>query len=298
MLTDKERAELKRDFAAWLALEPFLQDLRLRNCSPRTIREYRKTLINYFLDTSNYSLEVSREELTGWVARMYDRGVQPRSVATRITTLRSFFGWAVRAGLAASSPAEVLPKVKLGRTLPKALTEDEVRRFMETVKVGPASRAERDLAVFTLLYTCGLRVSEAVSLRIEAIDLGGAILQVQGKGNKERTIDLREQDVAMLREQIGNRTEGWLFPGVRDQHLSARVVQQYCREYAKASGIKRRIHPHVFRHSCAVHYLTRGAPITYVQQRLGHSSLATTGGYTQLADAERARITRSIDLAI
>ena len=297
MLTDEERVQLKRTFSALLALEPFLQSLRLRNCSSRTIREYRKVLENYFLDSQECGLGVSRDALTAWVAAMYERGLNPKTISTRIVALRSFFSWAVRSGLLDNSPAEVLPRVKVRQSLPKALTQEEVQKFMAAIRETPGERARRDLVVFTLLYACGLRVSEVVSLRIEDTDLEGATLQVLGKGDKERSINLREQDVDMLRKWIGKRRDGWLFLG-ENGHLSSRVVQIYCGQYGKAAGIRRRVHPHLLRHSCAVHFLTGGAPITFVQQRLGHASLATTGIYTQLADQERARIARGVKLAV
>jgi site-specific recombinase XerD len=102
----------------------------------------------------------------------------------------------------------------------------------------------------------------------------------------------------MLKAWVGPKRRGWLFPGQDGDHLGTRVIQYHCRRYRKAAGITRRVTPHTFRHSCAVHNLTSGAPITYVQQRLGHANLAVTGIYTQLVDRERARITRETELAI
>ena len=103
---------------------------------------------------------------------------------------------------------------------------------------------------------------------------------------------------AELAAWIGDRRRGWLFPGVHDTHLSARVVQQYCREYAKDAGLEGRVHPHTLRHSAATHYLQGGATITFVQRMLGHANLGTTGIYTQMGDADCTRIAREVKLTI
>lgn len=279
-------------------LERYAHHLRMANYSPRTIREYRKILDLWFRASGNRSLDVSAEELDAWVGQMYEKGLKPGTIATRITAIRAFFGWCVEQKALVINPAASLPKVRLGKRLPKSATHEEVRRFFQAIKMQPGSRSTRDWVLFTIMYAGGLRVSEVVGLRVEDFDPEYGIMQIRGKGNRERTIHLRESDVTLLKGWVGERDRGWMFPGQGEGHLSARVVQQYCRDYQQAAGIQRRVTPHTFRHSCAVHSLTSGAPITYVQQRLGHANLATTGIYTQLADEERARITRQVELAI
>lgn len=287
------------DGQAEAMLERYTHYLEMANYSPRTIQEYRKIVELWFRASGNRSLDVGREELDAWVDRMYRRGLKPTTISTRITALRAFFSWCVQQNALESNPVDTLPKVRLGSRLPRAMTRDEVRRFMMAVADQGGSRGRRDLVLFTLLYVAGLRVSEAVGLRVEDLDPERAIMTIRGKGNRERNVHLRQADVAMLQRWIiGEQRRGWLFPGQGDSHLSARCVQQYCQEYAERAGISRRVTPHTFRHSCAVHSLTGGAPITYVQQKLGHANLATTGIYTQLADEERARITRQTELAI
>jgi integrase/recombinase XerD len=279
-------------------LERYAHHLRMANYSPRTIQEYRKIIGLWFRASGNRTMDVSPDELDAWVDQMYEKNLKPGTIATRITAIRAFFGWCVEQQALVFNPAAGLPKVRLGKRLPKAATHEEVRRFFQAIKMQPGSRSTRDWVLFTILYAGGLRVSEVVGLRVEDFDPEYGIMQIRGKGNRERTIHLRDSDVALLRTWIGERERGWMFPGQGEGHLSARVVQQYCREYQQAAGIQRRVTPHTFRHSCAVHSLTSGAPITYVQQRLGHANLATTGIYTQLADEERARITRQVELAI
>lgn len=299
MMDDRERERLLQSFSAWLAMEEYLGDMRLRNCSHRTVREYEKVLIAYFLDTGDYSLDVARSVLRAWVARMYERGLKPSTVATRVGVLRGFFRFAFKEGLASEDRSVHLPKVKVGQQLPKALSVSEVQALMAAIAEAKTPRGARDLVLFTVMYSCGLRVSEVVGLLVENVDLEGRMIRVLGKGNRERRVYLKGQVVDLLRAWIGERERGWLFPGQREgEHLSARVVQTYARQYGEAAGLGGKVHPHALRHSCATHYLTNGAPITFVQALLGHAKLSTTGMYTQLADEECARVTEEVALAV
>jgi len=297
--TSPEQAErLLRSFSAWLLIEPFLANLSLGNRSPCTIKEYRKILHNFCLEC-DCSLHVEVNRLRAWVAGQQARGVKPRSIATRLTCLSSFFGFAVDEGLLTANPIARLPKLKLPKRLPQALSVEELRQFFNAVDACPSpERAARDALLFRVAYYCGLRVGEVTTLRIENVSLATGFLRVTGKGDKERSVPIREELAPLLSAWIGDRRRGWLFPGVRDTHLSARVVQQYCREYAKAAGLEGRVHPHTLRHSAATHYLQGGATITFVQRMLGHANLGTTGIYTQMGDADCTRIAREVKLAI
>jgi len=268
-------------------------DLRLRNCSPRTIVEYRKVLDWYFRDTGCCELaDTSKWAVREWVASMWEKGLAPGTIATRVGVLKRVFQGAGRDDL-----ANCLPKVKIGSCLPQALTKDEVAAFFEQIKASGTRRSKRDYVLFMLLYTCRLRVSEAVSLRVEDVDLDAGAVLVRGKGNKERQAYLKPGTLTVVRGWIGDRATGWLFPGANGAHLSARVVQQYAKEYGKAIGLDD-VHPHSFRHSCATHYLLAGAPITFVQALLGHAKLSTTGLYTGLSNRHRRKIALDTELAV
>lgn len=273
----------------------YLEDLRLRNCSSRTSKEYAKVLVNYFLDTRNCSLDVTRSELRSWVASMYGRGLKPSTVATRVGVLRSFFRFALTSGLMNEDIARHLPHVKVGKKPPSALRSAEIKAFMAAVRAN-GERGKRDLVIFMLLYTCGLRVSEVVALRAEDIDLETGTASVVGKGSKGRQVFLKESTISLIRMWLGGRRAGWLFPGQGDGHLSTRVVQHYARGYGKQIGLH--VYPHKLRHSCATHYLIAGAPITFVQQLLGHTNVSTTSIYTQLTDRQCARVTEEVALAV
>jgi len=275
------------------AAREYLLDLRLRNCSPRTITEYQKVLGWYFRDAGCCELaDTSKRAVREWVASMWEKGLAPGTIATRVGVLKRVFQGAGRDDL-----ANCLPKVKAGSRLPQALTKEEVAAFFEQIKASGTRRSRRDYVLFMLMYSCGLRVSEAVSLRVEDVDLDAGAVLVHGKGNKERQAYLRPGASATVREWVGDRTTGWLFPGANGAHLSARVIQHYAKQYGRAVGLDN-VHPHSFRHSCATHYLLGGAPITFVQALLGHTKLSATGLYTQLSNVERQRIANSTELAI
>jgi len=175
------------------------------------------------------------------------------------------------------------------------LTQEQVCQFMDIVKANDTERGRRDYVLFRLLYACGLRVAEIVSLRVQ--DCGDNFVQVIGKGDKQRKVFLSDDMVTMLHDWVGDKPSGWVFQGRGNTHLSSRAVQHYANLYGREAGLGR-VHPHVFRHSCATHSLLAGAPITHVQAQLGHEKLSTTGEYTQLVDEDRARISSELHLAI
>jgi site-specific recombinase XerD len=158
---------------------------------------------------------------------------------------------------------------------------------------------QRDKVLFNLLYGCGLRVAEAVALQVEDVDFAEGFLRVVGKGNKERRVYLKPVLLGLLREYVVSRQlTGYLFPGNAAGHLTTRSVHYRLRHYARKAGLKRKISPHILRHSIAVHYLQGGAPVSFVQGLLGHASLATTGVYLQLTDQMAKEITLKTETAL
>jgi site-specific recombinase XerD len=294
------RERLRQSFSAWMLLEEYFDYLRSKSRSERTISEYRKCLELYFVETKNYSLHVALSELRRWVASMQERGLSSGTVAARTSALRSFFAFAVAERKLISNPVDALPKPRRPIRLPKALTQDEVRAFFAAIDAAQhQDRARRDRIVFRLYYTAGLSTLEAVSVRIEDLDLDSGTLQIHGTGAKERVVPLRPEVVELLSDWVAERRTGWLFSGQTDnQHLSSRVIQQYCREYSEAAGMKRRVSPRVLRASCATHYLAAGAPPAVVQSMLGHANLTSTGRFARVAANERARIVRETPLAL
>jgi len=165
------------------------------------------------------------------------------------------------------------------RKLPKYLKEREVRKLLDS----PAREKLRDRLMLRLLYRCGLRVSELTSLKIEDIDFTDTTLMVRGgKGNKDRLIPVDHQTLDMIEYFIEDATSGYLILSERNEKLSTRQVERLVEEYGKAAGLEQRIHPHMLRHSFAVHCLKSGMNLRTVQKMLGHTSLTTTQIYLDI----------------
>ena len=272
------------------ALHPELADfvafLKLKNLSPRTVVEYQKVLRGIFegcdLGDAPPS-SVTTAQLRRHFAHLLERGLSAKTVGDRVVVVRRFFGFLVQEGYLESDPSQGLPNPKVGRRLPKALSVSQVRALLGAIDDSPLGR--RDRVLFLLLYSCGLRVSEALGLRQYDVDLVEGALRVVGKGDRERRVYLKPALVAALKTHVAGQPHSeLLFPGRDGRMMTQANVQQRIRAWARKAGIKARVTPHVLRHSIAVHYLTAGAPITFVQDLLGHASLATTGIYTKLTD--------------
>ena len=212
-------------------------------------------------------------------------------------------------------PSRRLPNPKVGKRLPRALTVGQVQALLFAFNEdSPVER--RDKVLVYLMYACGLRINEAVAVRVEDIDLEQGKLRVVGKGDKERSLYLKPVVVELLRRHIAEaEPPDYLFPGRFGGHITDRNIQMRFKRYVRRAGLPEDVSPHALRHSIAVHYLMERAPLSFIQDLLGHASpslrqpfdklrtrlstsdrlrtgLATTGIYTQLADS----MTRDIAL--
>jgi len=266
----------------------FVAHLHLKNLSYRTIVEHGKVLRSLFehlgLGDSPPS-QITAAQLRDYVASMQQRGLAAKTVSNHVLVIKRFFGFLLAEGYIKEDPSRRLPRPKVGKRLPKALTITQVQDLFAAFK-GETPSERRDKMFFQLVYACGLRVSEAVNLRLEDIDFAEGTLLVIGKGDKERQVYLKPNLLQGLKAYVADNKPGtYLFPGRGgDSPITCRNMGDRLNKYVKAAGLPDRVTPHTLRHSIAVHYLINGAPITFVQRLLGHASLATTGIYTQLAD--------------
>ena len=176
----------------------------------------------------------------------------------------------------------------MGKRLPKALSIPETKALFKAMD-GDSFTDRRNSLIFKLIYAGGLRISEALNLRVEDVDFEDGAIRVVGKGNKERKIWLKPVVLTLLKEHVERTApDGFLFPGQTEGHLTPAALYPHFRRFVEEAGLNKDVTPHTLRHSIAVHYLVDGAPISFVQRLLGHTSLATTGVYTRLAD-EMAR---------
>jgi integrase/recombinase XerC len=230
------------------------------------------------------------------VAQLHSRGEAPRTLARRLSAWRTFFAWLVRFHGMPANPASGIRAPKIARQLPKALSPDAMTHLLDRTPADPMET--RDRAMFELLYSSGLRLSELCSLSVDDASgmLRDAEITVQGKGGKTRTVPVGRRALDALREWSGMRStiappqEQALFVGARGGRIDPSVVQSRLKRWAVASGVGANVHPHVLRHSFATHVLQSSGDLRAVQDMLGHASISTTQIYTHLDFQHLAKV--------
>lgn len=211
------------------------------------------------------------------------------SVARRLAAVRGLFRFLVREGRLARDPTAGQKTPKRPRTLPEVLSVDEVEALIARA-ARPGDLGQRDLALVELLYGCGLRASELVTLRLADVDLEAGLLRCVGKGDKERVVPVGSHAAAAVRRYIGGgrrillrgRRRDELFVNARGGPLTRQGLHYLVRRYVERAALDRHVSPHSFRHSFATHLLAAGADLRSVQEMLGHADVATTQVYTHV----------------
>ena len=281
------------------AILRFLRYLKVeRNASELTIKSYREDLTilhDYFVDTLGQApalAAITPRDLRSYVAALHDAGYAATSIARRLASLRSFFKFAQREGLAESNPAKPLRNPRRQRKLPHFLTNEDIGKLLAAPpQTTPAGM--RDAAILETLYSAGLRVSELVGINLNDLDLDDGLVRVRGKGKKERLAPLGSFAVSSLQSWLTKRQPtpqeqgkaGAVFLNRFGNRLTTRSVGRMLEKYLKETGLDLRTSPHTLRHSFATHLLNGGADIRSVQELLGHKSLVTTQIYTHVSTA-------------
>jgi len=280
-------------------IESFLDALWLEEgLSPHTLSAYRSDLSGFarWLAGRGLSLdEVSRADVLDYLELCSDRKRSARSVARLLSTLRRYYRHCLREGGIKVDPTLNIESPKLGRPLPKSLSEAEVDALLAAPDTSTAVGV-RDRTLLEVLYAAGLRVSELVGLRVDQVNLRQGVLRITGKGSKERLVPLGEEALAWVvryledtRAQLLNgRDSEYLFPGRGGAPLTRQAFWHRIKHHARVAGISSTLSPHTLRHAFATHLLNRGADLRVVQMLLGHSDLSTTQIYTHIA-RERLR---------
>ncbi len=264
-----------------------------RGLSPNTLAAYRADLValSRWLATQGGSItESNRADLLGFIAWRVECGARPRSTARQLSSFRRFYRFLIREGVIKDDPTAQIAMPKIGRSLPKSLSEEEVESLLNAPVVNDAL-GSRDRTMLEVLYATGLRVSELVSLKATQLNLNQGVLRVVGKGDRERLIPLGEEAVRWLKEFIGtargeillDRHTDYLFPTRRGDFMTRQAFWHIIKRYARKSGIDKELSPHTLRHAFATHLLNHGADLRVVQMLLGHSDLSTTQIYTHVA---------------
>jgi len=262
--------------------------------SDLTLAAYRADLkaTALFLKQRGRALQDARQEdLLAYLSQRFTSGARPRTAARLLSSLRRFYRYMVREGRLDADPSAQIDAPKLGRPLPKTLTEAEVEALLGAPDVGQVLGL-RDRAMLELLYATGLRVSELVTLQVAQLNPRQGVLRVVGKGNKERLVPLGEEAgewlqryLRVVRPQLlQGRMSDELFVTQRQGAAMTRQAFWYLiKRYARKAGVRTMLSPHSLRHSFATHLLNHGADLRALQMLLGHSNLSTTQIYTHVA---------------
>lgn len=288
--------------AGRILLSDYLYYMKIeRAMSPNTVASYRSDILSFLewagrergldADFQTYPVENVIDGITDTdIVEYFDtrENVAKRSQARMLSALKSFFNYLVLEGVLADNPCDAVETPKLGRYIPSVLSVEEVSAIMESVSLDTWNGI-RDRAVLELLYGCGLRVSEAVNMKISDMFLNENFLRVVGKGNKERLVPMGDMAVDAVRAYLAVRPDpadkksgDILFLNRFGKSISRISMFNMVKRQTLAAGITKDISPHTFRHSFATHLIENGADLRVVQEMLGHESIATTEIYTHV----------------
>lgn len=264
-----------------------------KGLSDNTLSSYRRDLQAFavWIAAKNLSfIQVSATELQLFLADRFSQGLKARSTARFLSCVRGFYKFLVRENILKENPATFIENPKLGRPLPKTLTQQDVESLLQA-PAGDDPLSMRDRAMLELLYASGLRVTELVSLQMDQVNLRQGVVRVFGKGSKERLVPMGEvaqQELELYLKGarvllLGDTLSDVVFPSTRAQQMTRQTFWHRIKYWAKKAGIEKPLSPHTLRHAFATHLLNHGADIRSVQMLLGHSDISTTQIYTHIA---------------
>jgi integrase/recombinase XerD len=287
-VSERRFEHLVLDFLAYLEFE--------RGLSRNTLDAYRSDLLQYgrFLEGRHTGAdEATSSDVADFLADLGSRSASPATIHRKAACLRSFYRHLRREGIRDSDPTASLSAPRRGRKLPQVLSRGEVDKLLSQPR-GTEPAALRDRALLELMYACGLRASEAISLTVGDVDLEDGLLRARGKGSKERIVPIGQRALAAVRvyrqrgrPQLIRRKpeEKNLFVNFRGGPLTRQGLYKIVRRHAATAGLAERMSPHTLRHTFATHLLAGGCDLRSVQEMLGHADVATTQLYTHLSSA-------------
>ncbi|MCG6899942.1 MAG: site-specific tyrosine recombinase XerD [Gammaproteobacteria bacterium] len=264
-----------------------------RGLSRNTLSAYRNDLsglANWLLKQGRSLVSAQRQDLLGYLSERVTAGARPRTTARMVSSMRRFYRYLIREGRLTEDPSVLIDTPRIGRPLPDTLSESEVEALLDAPDESD-TLGLRDRAMFELLYACGLRVSELVTMTIDQASLTQGVVRLVGKGSKERLVPMGEEAVDWLQRYLedsrpdlaAGSAAKQLFITRRGQGMTRQAFWYRIRHYALMSGINKPLSPHTLRHAFATHLLNHGADLRVVQMLLGHSDLSTTQIYTHVA---------------
>ncbi|MBQ3753113.1 MAG: tyrosine recombinase XerD [Prevotella sp.] len=280
----EQSTDITKRYVRYLKLE--------RNMSPNTLEAYQRDLekLLVFLGREDkHVLDVTLEDLQTFAAGLHDIGIGPRSQCRILSGVRSFFHFLMVDGYRDDDPTELLESPVLGEHLPEVLSTAEVDQLEESIDLSKWE-GHRNRAIIEVLFSCGLRVTELVTLRLSNLYLDEGYVRIMGKGSKERLVPISPRAVKELGLWFDDRCHMTIRPGEEDYvflnrrgaHLTRTMILIMIKRQAAEAGIKKTISPHTLRHSFATALLEGGADLRAIQAMLGHESIGTTEIYTHI----------------
>lgn len=280
----KQGSDIIEKYTTWLRLE--------KSLSANSIDAYLTDLdklVRFMESEGKGYADITYQDLQQFVARLCDIGIHPRSQARIISGIKSFYRFLQIDGYMTTDPTELLESPKIGLRLPEVLTVDEINSILDSIDLS-LPEGHRNRAMLEVLYSCGLRVSELISLRFPDIYLDEEFIRVEGKGNKQRLVPISETAIREIKNYLPDRNritakkgfEDVLFLSRRGTALSRIMVFHVVKQQTEMAGIHKNVSPHTFRHSFATHLLEGGANLRAIQDMLGHEKITTTEIYTHV----------------
>lgn len=279
-------------------IKHFIDYLRLeQSMSDNSVAAYAHD-IEMFLDFLNgvnkyTSLkDIQQEDIEAFFANLYDLGLSASSQARILSGIKKFYAYLIQEKIVAENPTLLISSPSIGRHLPDVLTYPEINSMIECIDLSQQF-GHRNKAILEIMYGCGLRVSEVITLKISNIYIKDEFIRIIGKGNKERLIPISKSIIKTLKlyiegermqQEINTKHTDTVFINKRGSGLSRQMIFLIIKGLAEKAGIKKNIGPHTIRHSFATHLLEGGADLRAVQQMLGHSNISTTEIYTHVSD--------------
>lgn len=279
-------------------VEQFLDTIWMeKGLSDHTLAAYRRDLTQFQAWLQPDLLSADSAAVQRYIADKLGAGVSARSVARLLSCLRGFYAYQLREGRLKVDPTAHIDSPKLGRPLPKSLTEADVELLLDAADIEDPIGL-RDRCMLEVLYACGLRVTELVSLSLAQVNLRQGVVKVFGKGSKERLVPLGDEACVWIGRYLqsarplllGAAQSDVFFPSSRAQQMTRQTFWYRIKHWAKVAGISKPLSPHTLRHAFATHLINHGADLRVVQLLLGHSDLSTTQIYTHVAQERMKQI--------
>ena len=272
-------------FKSYLTIERSLSD----NSVDAYIRDVKK-LANFAKEKQKTELQISKSDLSEFISNISKNGVASRSQSRIISGIKAFYKYLIMEDYITADPTELLESPKIGMKLPDTLSIEEIDSLIAAIDLSKAE-GERNRAMLEILYSCGLRVTELIILKLSNISFVEGFIKVVGKGNKERLAPIGNTALKYLNiyinevrnhQEIQKGHEDIIFLNRRGKQLTRVMIFIIIKQLAEKIGLKKNISPHTFRHSFATHLIQGGADLRAVQEMLGHESITTTEIYTHL----------------